>query len=64
MTHIWKNPNMSVLMKFIDVGAELFNTDRKTHRQTLIVPLHDIGKAPKEWQYYNSLRKTNRLKEM
>jgi len=55
---------MSVLMKFIDVGAELFNTDRKTHRQTLIVPLHDIGKAPKEWQYYNSLRKTNRLKEM
>ena len=54
---------MSDLMK-IEVGTELFNTDRKTHRQTLIVPLDDIAKAPKEWQYYRSLRKTNRLKEM
>jgi hypothetical protein len=42
---------MSNFMKIILVGAELFNTDRQTHRQTdrqtLIVALRDIAKEPK-----------------
>jgi hypothetical protein len=67
-----KNPNMSNFMKIIQVGAELFSTDRKTDRQTdiqtyrqkLIVALRDIAKARKERQYYRRLGKTHRLQEM
>jgi len=42
---------MSDLMKIIQVGVELFDMDRQTDKQTFIVPLRDIAKAPKEWQF-------------
>jgi len=62
---------MSNFMEIIQVRAELFSTDRqtdscsvRTDRQTLIFALRDFAKTPKVCQYYSSLGKTLRLKEM